>query len=78
MASKRPIVAANIASVAEVLTNQKDAYLFKPDDARHLATQINKALKNDCSDMVQNAAKESLLYSWDKRAKDIGKFIKNE
>ena len=30
MASKRPIIASNIASIAEVLTDQKNALLFNP------------------------------------------------
>jgi glycosyltransferase involved in cell wall biosynthesis len=76
MASKRPIVAANIDSVEEVLINNKDAYLFIADDPKDLAIQINKALMNDCSDMVDSAAKKSRLYSWDKRAKDISEAIK--
>jgi glycosyltransferase involved in cell wall biosynthesis len=76
MASKRPIVAANIDAVEEVLINNEDAYLFIADDPKDLAIQINKALMNDCSDMVDSAAKKSRLYSWDKRAKDISEAIK--
>jgi glycosyltransferase involved in cell wall biosynthesis len=77
MASKRPIVASNIPSIEEVLSNKKDAYLFRSDDPKDLAIQINKALTNDCSEMVNNAAKKSILYSWDKRAIDIGRVINN-
>ena len=78
MASKRPIIASNIASVAEVLSNQKNALLFKPDDSRDLSFQIVKAMQRDCSDIVQQAEKDSLNYTWDKRAREIAEFIKNK
>ena len=75
MASKRPIIASNIASIAEVLTDQKNALLFNPDDSEDLALQISRTIESDFTKMVHQAEKDSLKYTWDKRAKDIDKFM---
>jgi glycosyltransferase involved in cell wall biosynthesis len=76
MASKRPIVASNIPSIAEVLSDQKNALFFKPDDHKDLAVQIYKTINGDYGEMVQQALKDSHKYTWDKRAKDISRVMK--
>ena len=75
MASKRPIVASNLPSIKEVLSHHKDAILFDPDNAKDLADKINIVINQDCKKMVDNAFLIAKQYTWDKRAKDIAKFI---
>ena len=78
MASKRPIIASNIASIAEVLSDQKNALLFNPDDPEDLAFQITKTMENDFSKMILQAKQDCKKYTWDKRANDIAEVMNNE
>jgi glycosyltransferase involved in cell wall biosynthesis len=75
MASQRPIVASDLSSIKEVLSNRKDAILFDPDNAKDLANKINIVINQDCKKMVDNAFLKAKQYTWDKRAEDIAKFI---
>ncbi len=76
MAAKRPIIAADLPSIREVL-NEKNCLFFNSDDIKDLAEKIKWLLKN--SEKADKIAGQAYLdvqsYSWDKRAKNIIKFI---
>ncbi|MFH0820037.1 MAG: glycosyltransferase family 4 protein [bacterium] len=77
MASGRPIVASNLPSIREVLS-ENNAILVKSDDPISLSGGIASVLQN--SDFSAKIAKQALqdveAYSWKKRAKNILSFIK--
>lgn len=75
MASKRPIVASNLPSIKEVLSNWSNSILFEPDNPIDLANKILNVLRTDCSDLVDRAAKDVLPYTWDMRAESITRYI---
>jgi len=75
MASLRPIVAANLSSICEILNNNENAILFEPDNSKDLANKINFVLEQDCNDIVNEACENVQKYSWDNRAKNIKVFI---
>jgi len=72
MASKRPIIASNLPSLREVLTD-KSCFYFNPDDSGDLARVINKVLNNPKSaETISNQAFHDVQnYTWDQRAKKI-------
>jgi len=74
MASNRPIVASDLSSIKEVLSD-KNAFLFEPDNAKDLAKKIQSASSQDCTRIVSSAYNDVKNYTWDKRAKDIVEFI---
>ncbi len=77
MASGKPIVASDIASLREVL-NEHNAVLFEPDISEKLAEGIKKVFEN--KEMADILAKQALRdvkdLTWEKRAKRILDFIK--
>ena len=77
MASGRPIVASDLPSIREVLS-ENNAILVKSDDPTILSGGITSVLQN--SDFSAKIAKQALqdveAYSWKKRAKNILSFIK--
>lgn len=75
MASKRPIIASNLASICEVLEDKKNAILCEPDNPKDLADKINWTLENDCTNIVNQAFDDVQEYTWDKRAYNISKFM---
>lgn len=77
MASRRPIVASDIPSISEVLTNGKDAVLVTPDDDKALAEGIGMVLEDDKLSRLlsQNALAEIKDYSWSHRAGAVKRFI---
>lgn len=75
MASFRPIVATNLPSIVEVLEDKKNAILCESDNPKDLADKINWTLKNDCTDIVNQAFEDVQEYTWDKRAFNIKDFM---
>ena len=76
MASGRPIVASDLPSIREILS-EETAYFFKPNDPKSLSSAISEALKNiERSDKIaQRARQEFMGYTWEKRARNIIDFI---
>lgn len=76
MASKSPIVASNIPSIAELLNNE-NAVLVPPDDPEALASGIASVLENQ--DLARKIALQAMRdveqYTWEKRAKRILDFM---
>jgi len=73
MASKRPIVAGGLPSIARILS-EAEAYLFKPDNPESFAQAIHEA-REDKEDRAERAYQRSLEYSWERRAERILKCI---
>jgi glycosyltransferase involved in cell wall biosynthesis len=77
MASKRPIIASDLPSIREVLS-EKNAVLVGPDDPKSLAEGIEKILKDP--GLVENLSVQAFEdvqnYTWRKRARRILDFIK--
>ncbi|MDB5194403.1 MAG: hypothetical protein JWN50_417 [Parcubacteria group bacterium] len=76
MAGGRPIIASDLPSLREILSDDK-AYFFIPDDARSLARTIDTVLA-DTENAREKAGRALALaeeYSWQKRAKKIIQFI---
>jgi glycosyltransferase involved in cell wall biosynthesis len=78
MASKKPIVASDLPSIREVL-NENNSILVKPDDPESLAEGIKKVLedKNLAEKISNQAFQDVQQYTWEKRAKNILRFIQN-
>ena len=78
MAAGRPIVATDLPSIREVLS-EKTAFLFKVDDKADLAEKIKIALEDEEGARRRSrvALKEVRDYSWEKRARKISDKMKN-
>ena len=76
MAGARPIIASDLPSIREIL-NERNAFFCKPGDVESLTGEINYVLNNKEEAMIkaEQANKDVLRYSWDKRAERILKFI---
>jgi glycosyltransferase involved in cell wall biosynthesis len=75
MASRRPIVTADYASVREVL--RPDSALFvEPDDADALADAIRRVLNDDdlAARLADGAYEDVRGYTWDARAERVHSF----
>lgn len=76
MASNRPIIASDLPSIREVLT-EDNSLLIEPDDPKVLAAGIQKLIEND--DLAKKLARRSTIdikrYAWDKRAGRIINFM---
>jgi len=77
MAAQKPIVASDLPSIREIL-NDNNAVLVEPDNPQSLAKAINQTLKNpDFSAKIAAQAYQDVQeYTWQKRTKNILKFIK--
>jgi glycosyltransferase involved in cell wall biosynthesis len=78
MASKRPIVASKLASISEILDNNKNALLIKPGNWKDLADSIKFLLKN--KKFAEKIANQSFYdvkkLTWDNRAVTILNFLR--
>lgn len=79
MAAKRPIVASDLPSIREILTDGKNAILVAPDDPRALADGIKRLLDDDClAECVSDRALEKVQkYTWQRRAEFILRYIRD-
>jgi len=77
MASGRPIIASNLPSLREILT-EKDSLFFEPDNATDLAAKIIFSLKNyeAMEKLAASAAQRAREFTWPERAQKIINFIK--
>ncbi|KKT29480.1 hypothetical protein A3G55_00755 [Candidatus Giovannonibacteria bacterium RIFCSPLOWO2_12_FULL_44_25] len=76
MASGRPIVASDLPSLREILT-EKEAVFFKPNDPADSARAIKEVLSNPqlASEISQNALQKVQNHTWQNRAKRAIDFI---
>jgi glycosyltransferase involved in cell wall biosynthesis len=78
MASGAPIVASDLPSIRDVL-NETNSVLVEPNNPQKLAGGIKKVLQDrNFSDKISKQALEDVHeYTWQKRAENILRFIKN-
>lgn len=76
MASGKPIVASDLPSLREVLS-EKNAFLVKPDDPEALAEGIRYVLAHpeEAAQRAAQALEDVKRYTWESRAKSILSFI---
>ena len=76
MASGVPIVASGVPAIREIL-NDKNAYLFEPDNPKDLVRAIELVLSSQESSLRAKQALEDVKgYTWEKRAESIIRFIR--
>ncbi len=75
MTANRPIVASDIPSIREIVS-EKEVVFFRPDDAADLAEKILMVLSNydKYLKVAEEAKKMVAMYSWKNRAKRILEF----
>lgn len=78
MNSGRPIVAADLPSIREILSHEKNALLFPPTDHKKLAELIMRLIETpELSERLGRAARQKVQnFSWDRRAEEIIEFLK--
>jgi len=78
MSSGKPIIASNLPSIREILT-EDHAFFSKPDDPQDLTVVINEVINNtsEAEKRAQRSLLEVVRYSWQARAGQIIKFISN-
>jgi glycosyltransferase involved in cell wall biosynthesis len=67
-AAARPIVAARMPVITEILTHEEDALLYKPDKPRRL-TEALQALRQDhglAERLSRNARATAARFTWDR------------
>ncbi len=79
MASGVPIIASDLPSIREVL-DKNNASFFESDSPQDLAENIKKLLENVdfANNLSEQAKKDVLKYTWQKRAEAILNFIQND
>lgn len=79
MASGRPIVASDLPSIREVLTDGENALLVPPGDPKTLAAAIERLLQDRTlgSRLAARAFEDVKSYSWHARAEKIGAFVRS-
>ena len=72
MASRTPIVAAEVPSLREMLTDDC-AFFFKPDDPSALATAVMKSIEDPSLSLHygEEAGRIVQVYSWEQRGENI-------
>jgi len=75
MAVRRPIVASDLPSLREILS-EDNAILVKPDDPTALAEGIRRVMEDGAlaGRLAENASRDAQAYSWEKRAERIIEF----
>lgn len=75
----RPIVASDLPSLREVLTDGDNALLVNPGEARNYLQAIRRILNNDDlkEKLASNALKTSRNYSWESRAGKIIEYMRS-
>ena len=79
MASKRPIIASDLPSIREVVS-ENNVLFFKPDDEVDLANKIEKLVNDNKlqNKLIKNAHEMVKNYTWEKRAKKIIEVFENK
>lgn len=78
MASGRPIVASDLPSIGEVLTDDVNALLVPPGDAAALGAAITRLLDDAVlgARLAARAFDDVQAYSWDRRAENVERFCR--
>ena len=80
MAAGRTIVAHGFPTIREVLENEKDSILCKPDNYDSLKLSLMKALAEKDTNKYRKMARKKAfkLYSWDNRVMKLLEFMQNQ
>lgn len=76
MASKRPILSADIPSFREIIA-QNSAFFYKPDDEKDMAVKVKYIFENYmiAEEKAAKSFEEARKYTWLERAKKISDFM---
>jgi glycosyltransferase involved in cell wall biosynthesis len=79
MAARRPIVASNLPSIRDILS-EKNSFLAEPGDAKDLARAIQLALSDPAktNEVVREAWNDVKNRTWRKRAESILAFLRSQ
>lgn len=77
MAAGRPIIAADLPAIREVLRDEENAIMVRPDDPQALAEGILRVLDDAALGrrLAEQAASDVRSYTWDERAAKIKAFV---
>ena len=77
MAAGTPVVATNLPSVREILTDGRNALLVPPNDPTALATAVRRLLNDRelASRLTKQARLDVQPYSWAERGRKLGEFL---
>ncbi len=80
MASGKPIIASNLPSITEILTDNETALLFDPDDSVHLISKINQLINDDVlsEKLSTNSKMLSKQYTWNTKASNLIKLFNSK
>lgn len=75
-----PIIASKLPAIQNILKEDENCIFFQPEDPEHLAKKITFLLNNEDLrlNMSKNNLNKSKDYSWEKRAINLIKFLKNK
>jgi glycosyltransferase involved in cell wall biosynthesis len=77
MAAKIPIVASDLPSIREVLTDGETGILVEPNNPKKLAEGVEKILSEPAlaKKISEQAYQKAMNYTWQKRSEKIITFI---
>ena len=77
MASGRPVLCSDLPVLKEVVTNEVNALLFRPDDAKSLAAGIERLRSNRslAASLARAARSDAAHYTWERRAELVAAFV---
>jgi glycosyltransferase involved in cell wall biosynthesis len=77
MAAARAIVASDLPSIREVLTDNENALLVKPGDAAAMAEAIRRVIndRDFAQGLARNAFRDVAQYTWARRAERLEKLF---
>ncbi len=78
MAANRPIVASDLPTIREVLTDEANALLVQPGNPEALAGAIRKLALNPALGLrlASRAREDAKQYSWDRRGQQLAELLK--
>lgn len=78
LASGRPVIAADLPVLREVLEPQRNALLYPPYDSKQLASAIRRLWEDTelASHLAANAVARAKEHSWDERALRVSEYVR--
>jgi glycosyltransferase involved in cell wall biosynthesis len=70
MASGRPIIASDLPTICEIL-NDENAIIVHPSDPHAIAKGLERAMKEETSNISDRALEDVKAYSWDVRTRNV-------
>jgi glycosyltransferase involved in cell wall biosynthesis len=78
LASRRPVLASNLASLREVLRHDQNAWLVPPDDPEALAAGLRALLRDPlrAARLAASARAQADGYDWSERGRAVAQFLR--